>query len=175
MSRPVPNLSHAKLAVEQLVFFPRDPLEYGLIVMLYADSAGSRVWTMSEPTDGGISLDRIHRLVGMTKRQWAKHAPLIAHWFTEKDGKWYPARPAAIEIQIGTNRPAIPSAIRSAIMQRDQFRCQYCGDTDGPFDIDHIVPIIQGGDALAEENLVCACANCNRSKGGRTVEEWMGR
>ena len=50
---------------------------------------------------------------------------------------------------------------------------RYCGITDGPFHVDHIVPRVKGGpDTL--DNLVVACASCNLSKGSKSVAEWLG-
>lgn len=65
----------------------------------------------------------------------------------------------------------IPKDIANAVKQRDGECCAYCGDTGGPFDLDHIVPWSRGG-LHTLENLTVACASCNRSKGARTPEEW---
>ncbi len=61
--------------------------------------------------------------------------------------------------------------LRLYIIQRDRFTCQYCGDEDGPFEADHIMPKARGG-TDEEKNLVCACRTCNRSKKDKTPEEW---
>ncbi len=59
---------------------------------------------------------------------------------------------------------------RRNIINRDQHTCQYCGDTRGPFTVDHVIPKFRGGPD-SWENLVCACVKCNMRKGGRTLEE----
>ncbi len=64
-------------------------------------------------------------------------------------------------------------SVRNFILKRDNYTCQYCGDKDGPFEADHIMPKSRGG-TDEERNLVCACRSCNRSKKDRTPEEWMG-
>ena len=64
-------------------------------------------------------------------------------------------------------------SLRRYILYRDSYTCQYCGDKSGPFEADHVMPKSRGG-TDEEKNLVCACRSCNRSKGGRTPEEWMG-
>lgn len=55
---------------------------------------------------------------------------------------------------------------RSAIMLRDAYTCQYCGETPGRHEltVDHVVPRSRGGthDWL---NLVTACRACNHKKG----------
>lgn len=61
---------------------------------------------------------------------------------------------------------------RANIYARDQFMCQYCGHTFESEDLtfDHVIPAMQGG-WKTWENIVTACIDCNRKKGGRTPEE----
>ena len=58
---------------------------------------------------------------------------------------------------------------RENVYSRDKGRCQYCGHRvprpEATFD--HVLPRSQGG-ATTWENVVIACAPCNRRKGGRT-------
>lgn len=49
--------------------------------------------------------------------------------------------------------------------------CLYCGDTAGPFHLDHVVPRSRGGPDLPT-NIVQACAPCNASKSDRLPSEW---
>lgn len=58
---------------------------------------------------------------------------------------------------------------RRNILKRDNFRCQYCGTTKGPFTVDHVIPRTLGG-MDSWDNLVCACVSCNNKKGDRTPE-----
>lgn len=57
---------------------------------------------------------------------------------------------------------------RFIILERDHFRCIYCGAT--PFNdeiklhVDHVIPRSHGGDDRVS-NLVTACERCNVSKG----------
>jgi 5-methylcytosine-specific restriction endonuclease McrA len=57
---------------------------------------------------------------------------------------------------------------RRGILARDAYTCQYCGAQPGrgALTVDHVIPRAQGG-AKSWENLVAACAPCNRRKGGR--------
>ena len=59
---------------------------------------------------------------------------------------------------------------RKNIIIRDNFQCQYCGKTDLPLTIDHIVPRSRGGE-YSWENLITACPRCNSKKGNRTPQE----
>ncbi len=59
---------------------------------------------------------------------------------------------------------------RKNILRRDGFKCVYCGRSDIPLTIDHIIPKARGGDDTWE-NLVSACTICNNKKGDRTPDE----
>jgi 5-methylcytosine-specific restriction endonuclease McrA len=63
-------------------------------------------------------------------------------------------------------RDAIPPRMRFRVLQRDAFRCTYCGRTarDGAvLHLDHLVPVAAGGQTT-EDNLVTACDTCNVGK-----------
>lgn len=57
------------------------------------------------------------------------------------------------------------SKIRTRILIRDGYCCQYCGQEDATT-VDHIVPISKGG-TDEPDNLVAACTRCNYSKNDR--------
>ncbi len=59
---------------------------------------------------------------------------------------------------------------RKNILRRDNHRCQYCGATDVPLTIDHIIPKARGGEDTWE-NLITACVRCNNKKGDRLLDE----
>lgn len=61
---------------------------------------------------------------------------------------------------------------RANIYARDEYTCQYCGDTcpTSELTFDHILPVAHGG-RKDWENIVTSCINCNREKGGRTPAE----
>ncbi|MFN8423291.1 MAG: HNH endonuclease [Anaerolineae bacterium] len=61
---------------------------------------------------------------------------------------------------------------RRGVLARDRFTCQYCGAVPGrnALTIDHVIPRSRGG-PKRWENLVAACARCNRRKGGRLPDE----
>ena len=59
---------------------------------------------------------------------------------------------------------------RKNILRRDSYRCAYCGRSDLPLTIDHIIPKAKGG-GDSWENLICACTLCNNKKGDRTPHE----
>ena len=70
-------------------------------------------------------------------------------------------------------REALPPSIRFAVLQRDGFRCRYCGkgtQSNPPveLEVDHLVPVAAGGDNDLG-NLVSACVSCNRGKSASPV------
>jgi 5-methylcytosine-specific restriction endonuclease McrA len=63
-------------------------------------------------------------------------------------------------------------ATRAAVMLRDAFMCQYCGEAPGRhhLTVDHVVPRSRGG-RHDWDNLVTACKRCNQKKGSLLPEE----
>lgn len=61
---------------------------------------------------------------------------------------------------------------RRALLMRDDYTCQYCGSQPGKeqLTMDHIMPRSRGG-RTDWENVITACAPCNRRKSNRTPEE----
>lgn len=61
---------------------------------------------------------------------------------------------------------------RRNIFERDEHRCQYCGERFAKHDltIDHVLPRSRGG-RDTWENLTLACVKCNIRKGNRTPDE----
>ena len=61
---------------------------------------------------------------------------------------------------------------RKNIFARDRNKCQYCGKkfSTSELSLDHVVPRTQGGTSNWK-NIVCACTNCNKHKGGRRPAE----
>ena len=58
---------------------------------------------------------------------------------------------------------------RRNIFARDENKCQYCGRRfpTSELSLDHIVPKAYNGNTTWT-NIVCACTDCNKKKGGRT-------
>lgn len=59
---------------------------------------------------------------------------------------------------------------RKAVLARDDWTCQYCGKQQGGLTVDHVIPRSRGGTSTWE-NIVAACAPCNRRKGDRLPRE----
>jgi 5-methylcytosine-specific restriction endonuclease McrA len=56
--------------------------------------------------------------------------------------------------------------VRAEVLERDGYRCHYCGEKANT--VDHVKPVIAGGTDDAA-NLRASCAPCNRAKGSETV------
>ena len=69
-------------------------------------------------------------------------------------------------------RNPLSERFRFAVMQRDHFRCRYCGRSSETtiLEIDHLRSVADQGTNDAQ-NLVTACQSCNRSKGARSVSD----
>ncbi len=58
---------------------------------------------------------------------------------------------------------------RFNLFLRDQFTCQYCGDT-GDMTFDHVIPRSKGG-RTTWENVVASCGPCNLYKASKTLKQ----
>jgi hypothetical protein len=70
----------------------------------------------------------------------------------------------------GKVRRAISKKKRFDIFKRDGFTCQYCGRSAPGvvLEVEHIHAVSRGG-SDDDTNLLCACFDCNRSKGADVV------
>lgn len=81
------------------------------------------------------------------------------------------ARPAVIRLASYVKLPRRRAGFsRRAVLRRDAYICQYCGELAARPTLDHVVPRRLGGGA-SWTNLVTACRDCNQRKGGRTPEQ----
>ena len=69
-------------------------------------------------------------------------------------------------------RDPIRAQVRFGVLQRDGFRCRYCGRPGSApgvvLHVDHVVSLAAGG-ASTEDNLLTACEECNLGKSTRAV------
>lgn len=59
---------------------------------------------------------------------------------------------------------------RLELIEEYEGRCAYCGTKPDTLEMDHIVPLCQGG-PHTKRNVVPACFACNRRKGKKTPEQ----
>ena len=61
--------------------------------------------------------------------------------------------------------------VREYLLEKFGRKCAYCGKTDIPLEIEHIIPKSRGGTNRIS-NLTIACHDCNEAKGSQTAEEF---
>lgn len=61
--------------------------------------------------------------------------------------------------------------VREYLLEKFGRKCAYCGATNMPLEIEHIIPKSRGGSNRAS-NLTLACNACNQCKGNKTAEEF---
>lgn len=68
------------------------------------------------------------------------------------------------------HRLAITAQLRFRVLERDSFKCVYCGmpGTHCVLEVDHVVPVARGG-TNELSNLAASCADCNAGKSSRVV------
>ena len=80
--------------------------------------------------------------------------------------------PSSTESGPARARDAVPAQLRFRVLERDGFRCRYCGRPGTApgvvLHVDHVLPRVAGG-ATAEANLRTACEECNLGKAARVV------
>jgi hypothetical protein len=117
--------------------------------------------------------ERLARMCGASKREFsaALKALIDDGKITIVDGALWPWVNGSWDcIGVRAVRRAIPIHVKREVQERDGNICQYCGDGEGPFHFDHVLPWSRGG-CDTVENLVVACASCNLSKSDRTPSE----
>ena len=62
--------------------------------------------------------------------------------------------------------------LREYLLAKWDHACAYCGATEVPLNLDHIVPRARGGSNRVS-NLACACILCNEEKGARPVDKFL--
>ena len=114
-------------------------------------------------------IKHLSRICRVSVRKFKKISDDIMSFFNEKHfGYTNYERTIGLDIK-AIARPSIPLEYRQSLKTIGS--CSYCGDVDGPFEIDHIIPWSRGG-THEIENLTLACKPCNRSKGAKTISEW---
>lgn len=160
--------------------YPRDFIE-GTIGMPFEIKCAYRVVLDLIYMQGGELPDDaryISGLLGCSVRKWKSiRSALIQAGKIHVSGEFLQAPILSAwkeEASKSESRPAIPTSVVRQVVSEHGEVCFYCGSTEGPFELDHIIPWSRGGDHSVE-NLVVACRPCNRSKGAKTLEEWEGR
>jgi 5-methylcytosine-specific restriction endonuclease McrA len=76
---------------------------------------------------------------------------------------------SGIEYQQGTLQDI---EVRQYLLDKWERKCAYCGKTDIPLQIEHVVPKASGGTNRIS-NLTLACDSCNQKKGSLSIETFL--
>lgn len=154
--------------------------------MLKAGPAACWLWvcgiahSQSQLTDGFVSLDALPMIGVKQAEQLAERLADAGLWERVPNGyrivieHEYPL--------FAYSRPRLTDSIRLQLrrlryrarrflpdlLKDSGGRCMYCGCEDGPFEVDHIVPLSRGG-TNDRANLAAACRGCNNKKGDRLI------
>ena len=103
--------------------------------------------------------------------KWVEIKETIKSFFSISDSYWtcFEAQSENhVSFEFYSNRQRMPKSLRQKIFKRDGWFCRYCSSDEGPFHIDHIIPVSKGG-TDDEDNLCVACVPCNLSKSDKTL------
>lgn len=88
------------------------------------------------------------------------------------------SRIKVLDTKAGATKRVTGSAwmkVRRAVLLRDQYRCQSCGLVRMDNEVDHTIPLEQGGDALSMDNLKTLCGGPDGCHTRKTAEENKAR
>jgi 5-methylcytosine-specific restriction endonuclease McrA len=66
----------------------------------------------------------------------------------------------------------ISPVLQWKVFRRDEYMCRYCGNSEVPLTVDHLVLWEEAGPTI-EENMVAACKNCNKARGNMQYANWL--
>lgn len=105
---------------------------------------------MTQPPEARFSRRQPHRFTGKGQCRWcgAQVKPPRRSWCGDACVREYVSRQ--------------PDQQRIAVLKRDGNVCQSCGQHDARAEVDHIVPVCEGGGSCGLENLRTLCRPCHR-------------
>jgi predicted restriction endonuclease len=108
------------------------------------------------------------RLERERNKQWKKNHPEETKAqnkrYAERRKQWKQPR---FETELLTDRHWVE------LLEYYNYRCAYCFETADVLEQEHKTPLSRGGNHTVS-NVVPACGACNRRKGEKTVQEWLG-
>ena len=137
------------------------------LLMLWSESWG-QVPCGSLPADDALIAARI----GMAPKAFSKaRSMLMRGWWLATDGRLYHDTIVKLVHGMLAARANGWRKFREEVFLRDGYRCRYCGSSDAPLTLDHVIARSRGG-SDAPENLAAACRPCNSSKGAKSLDVW---
>jgi len=62
--------------------------------------------------------------------------------------------------------------VKQYLLEKYNHTCVYCGKTDVPLEVEHIIPKSREGGTNRIDNLIISCVECNRKKNNQTAVEF---
>jgi len=72
---------------------------------------------------------------------------------------------------MSAKRKRLTQKKKDEILSKYKYECQYCGEKNCDMVVDHITPLIKGGDN-SDDNLICTCVSCNSRKSDLSLQEF---
>lgn len=118
-----------------------------------------------------------HRVVGVRRAlDLVRRGKAVTILEDEEPVRWVRgsvARPSVIYLTRSVPAPRAPRPTKRGVLQRDRRTCAYCGRPGST--VDHVYPQHlcrrEGRVRNTWLNMVCACHDCQRRKGGQTMRE----
>ena len=124
--------------------------------VLYGDAL-----IMLPEEEGGTYLDIFH--------------PTLEQWqgiVKQSDMKEVEGMDKGKKIILRKSTRQIEQKIMWEVYRRDEYTCRYCGATDRPLTVDHIVLWEEMGPSIPL-NLISSCKKCNNKRGNMQYEDWL--
>lgn len=152
-----------------MIFDDFDKFSFGHTLQMVGAVYGGKDGNFFLPFPGEDAHRPIERVV-MTKEDWdvlIKQTDLLETEIIQNspDGQ-------LTKILIRKSARQISQDISWRCFRRDGFACCYCGATDRPLTVDHLVTWEEGGPST-EANMVAADSVCNRTRGRLGYKEWL--
>lgn len=154
-----------------------DNEELGVLLRLvnFVAHAGAHSMYSDRSEDPSIEdddrvLSRIAR-IGINKWRTRMRDAMLTFFVTDGD-RWRLTDWSYVRYTRESRRQSLTEQVKQVAFARAGGRCAYCGDSNGPFENDHLYPLSRGG-TDDPNNIVLACVPCNRAKRDMTLQEWM--
>lgn len=159
---------------------------YGLFLEPVALKCHLRIlfvaWSNMDKPVGSLEDDdaRLAQAASVPIRTWKRIKSAALTGFELRDRQWthprlkatYERYVEAVTVQSGLRKSkrVLSAKVRFAILERDGFRCVYCGRAADQvtLEVDHIKPKALGG-TDEPDNLRTACFDCNAGKSDRII------
>lgn len=134
--------------------------KYGIRGVLLTNPDNQSVVVKLPQTDN-IDIDKLH-IMNPTMEQWKELLFQLDVLDIQGDEKTI----------LRKSQRNIDRKLSWKVFMRDGFKCRYCNIDYVPMTVDHVILWEEGG-ATVEDNLLCSCSKCNRTRGNMPYLEFL--